>query len=89
MSCTHGEKKARLAERRGQWDAIVEKALTRFPERRENFVTTSGIEMKRLFTPEDVEGLDYVDEVGFPGMYPFTRGVQPTMYRARFWTMRQ
>ena len=89
MSCTHGEKKARLAERRGQWEAMVEKALARFPERRDNFVTTSGIEMKRLFTPEDVEGIDYVDEVGFPGMFPFTRGVQPTMYRARFWTMRQ
>jgi len=45
--------------------------------------------MKRLFTPADVEAIDYNDEVGFPGEFPFTRGVQPTMYRARFWTMRQ
>ena len=87
MSCT--ENKARLAERQAQWQGVVEKALARFPERKENFVTTSGIEMKRLFTPADVDGIDYNEEVGFPGEFPFTRGVQPTMYRARFWTMRQ
>ncbi len=87
MSCT--ENKARLAERQEQWQVMVEKALARFPERKENFATTSGIEMKRLFTPADVETIDYNDEVGFPGEFPFTRGVQPTMYRARFWTMRQ
>ena len=68
---------------------MVDKALSRFPERKPEFFTTSGIEMKRLFTPADVEGVDYNEEVGFPGEFPFTRGVQPTMYRARFWTMRQ
>jgi len=87
MSCT--EKKARLAERQEQWQEMVDKALARFPERKEAFATTSGIEMKRVFTPADVEEIDYNDEVGFPGEFPFTRGVQPTMYRARFWTMRQ
>ncbi|MBN2705311.1 MAG: methylmalonyl-CoA mutase family protein [Deltaproteobacteria bacterium] len=87
MSCT--ETKARLAERRQQWQSMVDKALSRFPERKPVFTTTSGIEVKRLFTPLDVEEVDYTEDVGFPGEYPFTRGVQPTMYRARFWTMRQ
>ncbi|MCD6534621.1 MAG: methylmalonyl-CoA mutase family protein [Deltaproteobacteria bacterium] len=87
MSCT--DEKARLAERQGQWQAMVDKALARFPERKEDFSTTSGIEMKRLFTPADVDNIDYDEDVGFPGEFPFTRGVQPTMYRARFWTMRQ
>ncbi len=87
MSCT--ENKARLAERQEQWQGMVDKALARFPERKENFTTTSDIAMKRLFTPADVDVIDYNEDVGFPGEFPFTRGVQPTMYRARFWTMRQ
>ena len=87
MSCT--ENKARLAERHEQWQGMVDKALARFPERKENFTTTSDITMKRLFTPADVDAIDYNEDVGFPGEFPFTRGVQPTMYRARFWTMRQ
>ena len=87
MSCT--ENKARLAERQEQWQGMVDKALARFPERKENFTTTSDIAMKRLFTPADVDAIDYNEDVGFPGEFPFTRGVQPTMYRARFWTMRQ
>lgn len=64
-------------------------ALNRFPERRVTFETTSKIELKRLYTPLDLEGFDYSKNLGFPGEYPFTRGVQPTMYRGRFWTMRQ
>ena len=87
MSCT--ENKARLAERHEQWQGMVDKALARFPERKESFTTTSDITMKRLFTPADVDAIDYNEDVGFPGEFPFTRGVQPTMYRARFWTMRQ
>ncbi len=63
--------------------------LKRFPERRETFETTSGIELNRVYTPLDLEGFDYFENLGFPGEYPFTRGVQPTMYRGRFWTMRQ
>ena len=51
--------------------------------------TDSGIDVAVLYTPDDIEGLDYLKEVGFPGEYPFTRGVQPTMYRERIWTMRQ
>ncbi|HDS16494.1 MAG TPA: methylmalonyl-CoA mutase [Proteobacteria bacterium] len=87
--CTHADDKARRVERQAQWQDMVDKALSRFPERKPVFTTTSGIEVKRLFTPLDVEGVDYTEDVGFPGEYPFTRGVQPTMYRARFWTMRQ
>ncbi len=67
----------------------VAKTLSRFPERRERFETSSGIEVKRLFSPLDVDEDAYLDKVGLPGEYPFTRGVQPTMYRGRFWTMRQ
>ncbi len=76
-------------ELKKQWEQSVEKALSKFPERKETFQTTSEIEIKRLYTPEDIQHKDYADEVGFPGLYPFTRGVQPTMYRGRFWTMRQ
>lgn len=67
----------------------VEKISAKFPERREKFSTSSDIEIKRLYTPLDVKELDYVEDLGFPGEYPFTRGVQPTMYRGRLWTMRQ
>ena len=66
----------------------VAKVLQRFPERRAEFRTTSA-EARRFYTPTDVEGSDYLRDIGFPGQYPFTRGVQPTMYRGRLWTMRQ
>ncbi len=58
-------------------------------ERRERFVTTSGIEVRDLYTPADTAALDEEADLGRPGEYPFTRGVQPTMYRGRLWTMRQ
>ena len=74
---------------KSKWEEQVDKAISKFPERKENFTTTSEIEIKRLYTPEDISDKDYADEVGFPGQHPFTRGVQPTMYRGRFWTMRQ
>ncbi|MDF1555953.1 MAG: methylmalonyl-CoA mutase family protein, partial [Deferrisomatales bacterium] len=63
--------------------------LSKRPERKPEFLTTSGIEMQRAFTPLDVDSDAYLEQVGLPGEYPFTRGVQPTMYRGRFWTMRQ
>lgn len=69
--------KAKLAE----YDAKVQKAIAKFPER-------NNLSEKRIYTPLDVEGTDYLSEIGFPGDFPFTRGVQPTMYRGRFWTMR-
>jgi methylmalonyl-CoA mutase N-terminal domain/subunit len=67
----------------------VAKTLSKFPEQREEFVTASGRTVDRLYLPEEETAGDYCHRLGFPGEYPFTRGVQPTMYRGRFWTMRQ
>ncbi len=79
----------RIAQEKERWHkAQVEKTLARFPEQKEVFTTNSGMVADRLYTPADVE-TDYLTDLGFPGEYPFTRGVQPTMYRGRFWTMRQ
>jgi len=64
-------------------------ALKRGAERKKKFITTSGIEIKRQYDPSDLDGVEYVTDLGFAGEYPFTRGVQPTMYRGRLWTMRQ
>lgn len=72
------------------WDnGVVKKSLAKFPERKEKFTTGSNIEVDRLYTPLDVEGVNYNEDLGFPGEFPFTRGVQSTMYRGRLWTMRQ
>jgi len=65
------------------------RALKGAPERRSPFVTSSELEVRDLYTPADVAGLDEDRDLGRPGEFPFTRGVQPTMYRSRFWTMRQ
>jgi methylmalonyl-CoA mutase N-terminal domain/subunit len=78
-----------LKAAREKYNQTVERALKRGGERRERFATTSGIEIKRLYDPGDTAGMDYESDLGFPGEYPFTRGVQPTMYRGRLWTMRQ
>jgi methylmalonyl-CoA mutase N-terminal domain/subunit len=71
------------------WNEKIEKTLAKNPERKKIFQTTSGIPVQRIFTPEDVAGLDYEQDLNFAGEFPYTRGVQPTMYRGRFWTMRQ
>jgi methylmalonyl-CoA mutase N-terminal domain/subunit len=67
----------------------VESKLGKNPERKKVFLNTSGIPVHRLYTPVHNKDLNYLTDVGFPGFYPFTRGVQPTMYRGRHWTMRQ
>ena len=67
----------------------LNKVISKSPEREPSFKTTSHIELEHLYTPLDVADMDYCRELGFPGEFPFTRGVQPTMYRGRFWTMRQ
>jgi len=64
-------------------------ALRRSPERQERFTTSSEIELPTTFSPDDLEGWDCRERLGYPGEYPFTRGIQPTMYRGRLWTMRQ
>ena len=71
-----------------EWRAEYQKALKKVPERLERFSTVSDLEIKPLYTPLDIKDKDFFEDLGFPGMYPFTRGVQSTMYRARHWTMR-
>ena len=73
-----------------EWqEKVLKPSLKKAPEREERFLTQSGIEIDDLYTPDDLQGFDYVQKLNFPGEYPFTRGVQPTMYRGRVWTMRQ
>ena len=72
-----------------QWeDAVLKGQSDHSPELRSTFTTESGIPVKRLYTPLDLEGIDYLSDIGFPGEFPYTRGVYPTMYRGRLWTMR-
>jgi methylmalonyl-CoA mutase, N-terminal domain len=77
-----------LKEERRQWEeTTVRKSQQRLPEQ-DNLITTSGVPINRVYTPQDNESLDYSRDIGLPGEYPYTRGVQPTMYRAKPWTMR-
>jgi len=79
-----------IREELERWEkTTLQKVISKAPERQSTFQTTSHIELKRLYTPLDIADIDYCEDLGFPGEYPFTRGVQPTMYRGRFWTMRQ
>ncbi len=73
-----------------EWqEKVLQPSTKRFPEREEHFLTTSGFEIDDLYTPDDAEAFDYDQNLGYPGEFPFTRGIQPTMYRGRMWTMRQ
>jgi methylmalonyl-CoA mutase N-terminal domain/subunit len=82
------EERASIERSKEKWqNETLGPALRRAPERQERFETSSGIPVERLYTPADVAA-DYTG-LGFPGTYPFTRGIQPTMYRGRLWTMRQ
>jgi len=72
-----------------RWEEeTLQSSIDRFPERRSQFITTSSELINRLYTPADLAGKDYEETIGYPGQYPFTRGVHPTMYRSRQWTMR-
>ena len=72
------------------WDEnTLEPVKKRFDERQQRFETDSGLQIDPLYTPEDADGFDYNQKLGYPGEYPYTRGVQPNMYRGRLWTMRQ
>src|ERR1700678_1024665 len=80
----------KIADARKNWEERkLNPALKPGPESKGKVVTGSGIDVKRVYDPEDLSDLDFVNDLGFPGEYPFTRGVQPTMYRGRLWTMRQ
>jgi len=82
--------KKKVEEQKKKWESsTLEKMLSKAKERKDPFKTLSGIELDRLYTPLEVKDSEYAEQVGFPGDYPFTRGIQPTMYRGRFWTMRQ
>jgi len=79
-----------IQEARERWERdVVARAIERSPEQRARFETASGREVERLYVPDQPGERSYLEKLGFPGQYPFTRGVQPTMYRGRFWTMRQ
>jgi methylmalonyl-CoA mutase, N-terminal domain len=79
-----------LHEARRRWEeGPLAKALEKSKERQEEFETLSGLPTERIYTPEHLRDLDYARDLGFPGQYPFTRGIQPTMYRGRTWTIRQ
>jgi methylmalonyl-CoA mutase N-terminal domain/subunit len=83
------EKLAQIGERYDKWtETTLQKSLSRAPERADEFITASSAPVRRLYTPLDVAGLDYLEDLGFPGEYPFTRGIHATMYRSRLWTMR-
>ncbi|WP_298036068.1 methylmalonyl-CoA mutase family protein [uncultured Desulfuromonas sp.] len=78
-----------IRDQKGRWESTTVKKVTdRNPERKAKFETTSDLELERVFTPEG-DAPAYMETLGLPGEYPYTRGVQPTMYRGRFWTMRQ
>ncbi len=77
-----------ISDKKRQWTEGVAQGLAKRPERKAEFKTTSNIEMERCFAP-GFEYPQYEEQLGFPGQYPYTRGVQPTMYRGQFWTMRQ
>jgi methylmalonyl-CoA mutase N-terminal domain/subunit len=76
--------------KRETWEKeVLRPALGRSPERQPGFKLTSGLEVQPLYTPDDLAGVDLEADPGYPGQYPFGRGIQPTMYRGRLWTMRQ
>jgi len=75
---------------KSEWrESILTPLLKKHTERQDEFENSSGIELDVLYCPEDVADIHYAQELGYPGEYPFTRGVQPNMYRGRIWTIRQ
>ncbi|UOF92927.1 methylmalonyl-CoA mutase family protein [Fodinisporobacter ferrooxydans] len=82
---------ADFQEQYASWQRKAEQASGRIPERKATFATSSGIPVDRLYVPDEqtADATQYVHQLGFPGEFPFARGTQPTMYRSRYWTMRQ
>lgn len=78
------------AEQEKRWEQqTLEPALKKIPERDIPFTTVSGVPIKRLYTPNDVQNIDFEKEIGWPGEYPYTRGIHPSLYRSKVWSMRQ
>jgi methylmalonyl-CoA mutase N-terminal domain/subunit len=89
MSLTYDKKiMDEIHEAYREWSKKLDEIFSARPERLERFSTVSDKEIERIYTPEDVKNQDFMRDLGFPGQYPFTRGVQPSMYRGRLWTMR-
>ncbi|HLR01379.1 MAG TPA: methylmalonyl-CoA mutase family protein [Virgibacillus sp.] len=78
----------RHSQKQQKWKEQMASTLKRFPERKDPFTTSSDMEIDRLYYPDN-PGKHYEEELGYPGQYPYTRGIQPTMYRSKLWTMRQ
>jgi len=80
----------KLKQKLAEWEnEVVLPLLRKVPERKKVFSTEEGLEVRRVYTLADLEKWDYLEKLGFPGVYPFTRGIYPTMYRGRPWTIRQ
>jgi methylmalonyl-CoA mutase N-terminal domain/subunit len=83
------EKLEKLRQALETWqDTTLQRSLAALPERQKAFITASSEPIERLYTPLDVAGLDYLDDLGLPGEYPYTRGIHPSLHRSRLWTMR-
>jgi len=83
------KKLEKLLENQQEWEEeTLKPTLSRFPERQENFITTSSESIERVYTPLDVQNLEFETDLGMPGAYPYTRGIHATMHRGRLWTMR-
>jgi methylmalonyl-CoA mutase N-terminal domain/subunit len=79
----------KLSQEKEKWEeTTLQQTLARFRERRDEFITTSSEPIDRIYTPLDASEVDYFDDLGLPGEYPYTRGIHPTMHRGRLWTMR-
>ncbi len=86
----HNDNTENLRAEKERWEKeTLSRSIEVLPERKEKFETVSGRVIERLYGPWDIEDLDYMKDLGFPGEYPFTRGIHPSMYRGRLWTIRQ
>src|SRR5215210_4833436 len=90
-SNSSGNSPEQIRENQKEWEKRLKESETRFPPRPAKFTTLSDMEVPLLSTPADLqnENFDYMRDLGFPGEYPYTRGVQKNMYRGKLWTMRQ
>src|SRR4030042_3122949 len=77
-----------VQEGRKRWKKEAEKGGRQKTERKKKFSAVSDLEIKAVYTPEDIKDLDFAKDIGYPGIFPFTRGCQPTMYRGKEWTFR-
>jgi methylmalonyl-CoA mutase N-terminal domain/subunit len=83
------DKLEQLRQALDKWEETkLQQSFATQPERKDQVITTSSEPIQRIYTPLDVEKMDYLDDLGLPGEYPFTRGIHPTMHRGRLWTMR-